>query len=191
MVLPSDEAILEAMCGRGKICEELHHRSYFLPDLSRIENQEFHMRLSDDVDTPINPLPREGIFVEGNMENISTTISINISVNPDVVENIYIGANCSPKEIAIYTALFKEFRNVFSWSYEEMPGIDPSIVEHEIRTYLDAKPVQQKLRPVNSRKVATMKAEVEKLLKAGFIHPIALTEWVSNPVLVDNKKGTI
>ena len=25
MVLPSDEAILEAMCGHGKICEDLHH----------------------------------------------------------------------------------------------------------------------------------------------------------------------
>ena len=90
------------------------------------------MRLADDVDTPINPLPREGTFAEGNMENISTTIPINISVKPDVRENIYIGANCSPEEIAIYTALFKEFRDVFSWSYEEIPGIDPSIVEHEI-----------------------------------------------------------
>ena len=36
-----------------------------------------------------------------------------------------------------------------------------------------------------------MKVEVEKLLKAGFIYPIALTEWVSNPVPVDKKKGTI
>ena len=72
------------------------------------------MRLLEDVDTPINPLPREGMFAEGNMANISTTIPINISVNPDVVENIYIGANCSPEEIVIYTALFKEFRNVFS-----------------------------------------------------------------------------
>ena len=79
MVLPSDEAILEAMCRRDKICEDLHHRSYFLPDLSRIENQEFHMRLAGDVDTPINPLPREGIFDEGNMANISATMPINIS----------------------------------------------------------------------------------------------------------------
>ena len=85
MVLPSDEAILEAMSGHGKICEDLHHQSYFPPELSRIENQEFHMRLSDDVDTPINPLPREGMFAEGNMENISTTIPINISINPDVM----------------------------------------------------------------------------------------------------------
>ena len=62
MVLPSDESILEAMCGRDKIYEDLHHRSYFLLELSRIENQEFHMRLSYEVDTPINPLPREGMF---------------------------------------------------------------------------------------------------------------------------------
>ena len=96
------------------------------------------MRLSDDVNTPINPLPREGMFIEGNMENISPTIPINISVNPDVMESIYIGASCSPEEIAIYTALFKELCDVFAWSYEEMPGIDPSIVEHEIRTYPDA-----------------------------------------------------
>ena len=72
------------------------------------------MRLIGDVDTPINPLPREGIFVEGNMANISVIIPINISVNPNVVENVHIDAKCSPEEIAVYTALFKEFRDVFS-----------------------------------------------------------------------------
>ena len=39
MVLPSDEAILEVMCGRDKNCEDLHHRSYFLLELSRIDNE--------------------------------------------------------------------------------------------------------------------------------------------------------
>ena len=72
------------------------------------------MRLANDVDMPINPLPREGMFAEGNMANIFATIPINISVNPNVVENVHIGANCSPEEIAIYTALFKEFCDVFS-----------------------------------------------------------------------------
>ena len=69
MVFPYDEAILEAMCGRDKIYEDLHHRSCFLPELSKIENHEFHMILASDADIPINPLPREGIFAEGNMEN--------------------------------------------------------------------------------------------------------------------------
>ena len=100
------------------------------------------MRLAGDVYTPINPLPREGIFAEGNMENISTTIPINISANPNMVGNVHISVHYSPEEIAIYTTLFKEFHDVFSWSYEEMPCIDPSIVKHEIQTYPYARPVR-------------------------------------------------
>ena len=124
------------------------------------------MRLEGNVDTPINPLPREGIFTEGNMEKISTIIPINISANPNVVENVHISANCSPEEIAIYTALFKKFHDVFAWSYEEMLGIDPSIFEHEIRSYPDARPIRQNLRPVNPHKAAAVKTEVEKLVES-------------------------
>jgi hypothetical protein len=47
---------------------------------------------------------------------------------------------------------------VFAWSYEEKLGIDPSTVEHEIKTYLDARPVRQHLRVVNPKKVPTIKA---------------------------------
>ena len=43
------------------------------------------MRLAGDVDTPINPLPRDGMFAEWNMANIYATIPINISVIPNVV----------------------------------------------------------------------------------------------------------
>jgi hypothetical protein len=71
--------------------------------------------------------------------------------------------------------LFKEFCDVFAWSYEEMPDIDPKIVEHEITTYLDAKPIWHKLHPVNPKKAAAIKVEVEKLLKVSFIYPIHLT----------------
>jgi hypothetical protein len=39
--------------------------------------------------------------------------------------------------------------------------------------------------------VVTIKLEVEKLLKAGFIYLVALTEWVSNPVPIDKKGGSI
>ena len=72
-----------------------------------------------------------------------------------------------------------------------MPGIDPSIVQHEIKTYENARPFRQRLQPVNPRKAAAIKAEVEKLLKAGFTYPVPLTDWVSNPVPVDKKQGTI
>ena len=125
------------------------------------------------------------------MAVISVTIPVNISKDPNIIENIFIGAECSREEIQIYTELFKEYRDVFAWSYEEMPGIDPSIVQHEIKTYENAKPMRQKLRQVNPRKAATIKAEVEKLLKVGFIFPVPLTKWVLNPIPVDKKQGTI
>jgi hypothetical protein len=87
------------------------------------------------------PQFKQDVFAEGNLSNISPTIPIDISVKPGIVENVNIGTSCSPEEIVTYTSLFKEFRDIFAWSYEEMSGIDPSIVVHEIKTYPGAKPV--------------------------------------------------
>ena len=44
---------------------------------------------------------------------------------------------------------------------------------------------------MNPRKAPAIKDEIEKLLKAGFIYPVPLTEWVSNPIPVDKKQGAI
>ena len=133
------------------------------------------------------PILTHEVLSEGNLKNITQTIPIDISVKSGIVENIHVGVTCSPDEIQVYTDLFWEFRDVFAWSYEDMFGIDPSIVVHEIPTYPGAKPVRQSLRPVHPRKAAAIKAEVEKFLNAGFIYPIPLTEWVSNIVLIDKK----
>jgi hypothetical protein len=147
--------------------------------------------LSDIFGHVVVPLNTHEIFSEGNMASISPTVSIDISRTPGNIENVNIGADCSPEEILIYTNLFKEFRDVFSWPYEEIPRIEPRIVEHEIRTYSDAKPVRQRLRAMNPRKAPTIKVEVEKILNVGFIYLVPLTEWVSKPVPVNKKKGTI
>jgi hypothetical protein len=171
--------------------DDPHNRSYFLPELRRIEAGEFTLTMNGDKYCPINPLETHVVYAEGNMATISEMIPIDISRTPGVVENIFIGADCSPKEIQIYTYLCKEFCDIFAWSYEEMLGIDPRIVEHEIATYPDVKLVQQKLHLVNPRKETVIKAKVEKLLKAGFIYPVQLTQWMSNPVPVNKKQGTI
>jgi hypothetical protein len=72
-----------------------------------------------------------------------------------------------------------------------MSGIDPDIVVHEIKTYPGSKPVWQLLRLVHPRKAIAIKLEVEKFLKAGFIYPVDLTDWVSNLVPIDKKQGAI
>jgi hypothetical protein len=188
---PSYEAILEAMNVSKRPWDDMHHRSYFLPSLERIEQDNFRSTLSEIVGHTIVPLYTHGIYTKGNMASISPTVQIDIYHTPGKIENVNIGADCSPEEILIYTNLFKEFQDVFAWSYEEMSGINPRIVDHEIRTYPDAKPVRQCLRAINPTKAPTIKAEVEKLLNVSFIYSVPLTEWVSNPIPVNKKQGTI
>jgi hypothetical protein len=65
-------------------------------------------------------------------------------LNRGIVEEIIIGAACTHQEVTAYKALFQEFRDIFAWSYTEMPGLDPSIVEHRIDTWPDITPVRQK-----------------------------------------------
>jgi hypothetical protein len=83
------------------------------------------------------------MFYEGNLSNISPTIPLDISIKPGVVENVHIGASCFHDEVVTYKSLFQEFCHVFAWSYEEMSGIGPDIMVHEIKEYPGAKPVWQ------------------------------------------------
>jgi hypothetical protein len=92
IVMPSDEAIIEAMTGSERPWEDMHHRSYFLPEISHVERGEFKSVVSRNDSQTVNPLAKHGVYVEGNMVNISETIPINISRTPDVVENVFIRA---------------------------------------------------------------------------------------------------
>jgi hypothetical protein len=111
LILPSDEAVIEAMTSPDKPWDDLHHRSYFLPKLSRIEEGEFTMTMIGDRSCHTNPLATHKIYAEGNMETIAEMIPINISRTPGVIDNVFVGAYSTP---------------------EEMPGIDRQRVYHEL-----------------------------------------------------------
>jgi hypothetical protein len=151
-IFPSDESIMEMLSIDDVPWDDSHHRSSFLPPLEEIQEDIHSVFPPDVVDFPQSPILTQDTLSEGNLGNISSTIIIDISIKEGVMENINLSANCSPEEVVSYTTLFKEFCDVFAWSYEEMPGIDPSIVVHEIKTYPGIKPVRQKLHPVHPKK---------------------------------------
>jgi hypothetical protein len=65
--LPLDEAFIEAMNGFDRPWDDIHHRSYFLPELARIEQDDFRSTLSKIVGHAIVPLDTHDIYAEGNM----------------------------------------------------------------------------------------------------------------------------
>jgi hypothetical protein len=65
-VLALDEAILEALNGLDKPWDDLHHRSYFLPELRRIEVGQFCFTVNGDRSCPFNPLAMHTVYAKGN-----------------------------------------------------------------------------------------------------------------------------
>jgi hypothetical protein len=106
---PSDEAIIEAMNGSDKPLNDIHHHSYFLRELARIEQDDFQSTLSKIFSHVVVPLDTNDIYAEENMASISPTIVIDISRTLGKIKNVHTSVDFSLEEILIYTDLFKEF----------------------------------------------------------------------------------
>jgi len=65
-------------------------------------------------------------------------------------------------ELEHMISLLKEFLDVFSWSYDDMPGLDPQIVTHKILLVPGTIPVKQKLRRMNPNTLLKVRDEVKK-----------------------------
>ncbi|KAA3481562.1 hypothetical protein EPI10_021921 [Gossypium australe] len=87
--------------------------------------------------------------------------------------------------------LLQEFKDIFAWSYRDMPGLITNIVVHCLPIKEDCKPVQQKLRRMRPDIVLKIKEEVKKQFDAGFLQEIKYLEWVANIVPVPKKDGKL
>ena len=90
-----------------------------------------------------------------------------------------------------YVDLFKEFKDVFAWSYEDLKSYDISVIQHTIPLKPNQKPFKQKLRRINPVLLPLIKKKVKRMFDAGIIAPIRFSEWVSNLVPTRKKKGEI
>ena len=137
-IFSTDESIMESMMLKEEPWLDSHHWSHHP---GYIENSLTELYRSIVVDLFTNFISIHAFNSDRNLLNIEEMISINISTKPGIVENIHVDVSCSPLELESYCSLFREFHDVFSWSYEEMSGINTIIVEHIINMYLDVKPM--------------------------------------------------
>ena len=54
---------------------------------------------------------------------------------------ISISASLTNKEKSELILLLKEFKEVFKWDYNEMPGLDPGLIAHTLNVDPEAKPM--------------------------------------------------
>jgi hypothetical protein len=68
-----------------------------------------------------------------------------------------------------------------------MPGVPRELAEHKLKVYPQARPIRQKLRRFTPDKREAIRAELARLVAAGFIREVLHPEWLANLVLVLKK----
>ena len=63
-------------------------------------------------------------------------------------------------------------QDVFAWSHEDMPGIDPSVIVHRLNVNPASLPIRQKKWVFAQERDKAIAEEVRKLLEAGFIREV-------------------
>ena len=87
--------------------------------------------------------------------------------------------------------LLEEYQDIFAWLYQDMPGLDLDIVQHNLPLNPESSPVKQKLRMMRPEMSLKIKEEVRKQFDAGFLAIARYPEWVANIVLVPKKVGKV
>jgi hypothetical protein len=79
--------------------------------------------------------------------------------------------------------------DIFAWSPSDMPGIPREVAEHSLDILPHSHAVQQRLRRFDEERRRAIRAELRKLLEAGFIKEVFHPTWLANHVLVKKKNG--
>ena len=132
----------------------------------------------------------EMIFDEPNLVVEEPTKEINLGTENDP-QTIIISLNLNPEEESAPIQVLKEYKDTFAWTYEDMPCLDPALVEHRLLIRPGAKVVKQKLRRLHPKTALQVKEEVDKLHKAKFIKVVLYPQWVANIVPVIKKNGQV
>ena len=80
------------------------------------------------------------------------------------------------------TTFLRENQDVFPWSYEDMLGIDPSIMVHRLNVSHSILLIRQKKR--------VFAQERDKAITKEFIKEVYYLDWLANVVMVKKANGT-
>ena len=94
-----------------------------------------------------------------------------------------MGTLASPLIRQALAAFLRMNQDVFAWSHEDMPEIDPSVIVHRLNVNPTSSPIQLKKRD------KAIAEEVRKLLEASFIREVYYPDWLANVVMVKKANG--
>ena len=87
------------------------------------------------------------------------------------------------------TTFLRDNQDVFAWSHEDMPRIDPTITICKLNVSPTFSPIWQKKQVFAQEWDKTITEEVQKLLEADFIREVYYPNWLANVIIVKKANG--
>ena len=108
----------------------------------------------------------------------------------DQLEHLaYIGSKLGEDVKDLLIRFLKQKVEVFAWKQEDMGGIDPTVITHNLNVIPSFKSVKQKIRSFSLKRQNAINEEVSKLLQARAIREVDYPIWLANVVLVKKANG--
>jgi hypothetical protein len=121
-------------------------------------------------------------------EHMIKEINLGITEDPKMVR---IGKELDPTYEEQVIEILRNYKDVFTWTYEDMKGIPTRICQHKIKLKPSTKPIKRSRYRMNPIYTANVIKNINKLLKAGFIYSVDRAEWLSPIVIVRKKIGKL
>ncbi|RDX78659.1 hypothetical protein CR513_41033, partial [Mucuna pruriens] len=112
-----------------------------------------------------------------------------VQLGPEQEQTTKIGTTMSQKEEEMLTAILRANYDVFAWSAQDMPGVDPNFICHQLSIEEQAKPIVQKKRKLGEEKRGAVKQETRKLISADFMREVQYPTWLAKVVMVRKVNG--
>ena len=160
-------------CGVGQVQgDQLATREYYLAKLAM--DEQVHMMNIEEKRVVAEPTEE--------LEDVSLDEN-----NPERCVRVRAKLEEKTKKDLIH--FFKKNIDVFAWSHEDMPCINPNVITHRLNVCPTYKPMRQKKKEFTPERDSAIKDEVQKLIAAKFIREVYYLDWLANVVMVKKANG--
>ena len=91
-------------------------------------------------------------------------VRVDLNDGEESEKPVKISKSLSEEERGKLVALLREYKDIFPWSYQEMPGLSLNLVTHKLKVDPNAKPMKQLLREYCLDVEEKIKPKVQNLL---------------------------
>ncbi|KAL6316168.1 hypothetical protein AAG906_015998 [Vitis piasezkii] len=135
----------EKMHDLNETQKKLKPQGYVVKPSRVVRRASYHVTVQVDSNSKFledEPGEASQVFEDRGQAIVDELKELNLGTNENP-RPIYVSVLLSPFEEKSYFELLLNYKDVFTWSYKEMPGLDPKVAVHQLMVKHGVRPIKQ------------------------------------------------